>query len=383
MFNCPNCQTTLVRVQNNLGFYWGCPKCRGRAVSVSLLRRALRREYVNQLWGAAREGQGQPGRPCPACERPMLEVAVAANADSLKLDVCKPCEFVWFDATEYESSPSIPLLPKPPPPTPAETEARAKLAIYEARMLAEESREEWPDARWKTVPALFGLPVEFAIMPLKNLPWLTWSVAVIITLVSLVGFTNPSHAIQEFGLIPAQAWRDGGATLLTSFFLHGGWWHLIGNLYFLLVFGERVEDYLGWKRLLALLAISTLAGDILHILGDPHGDVPCIGASGGISGIIAFYALKFPRARLGFLPPVWLGLMAPVLWLRGYFGWIRVPAWGAFAIWIALQLLGTSLQLSGYGGTSALAHLGGATVGISLWLWWKRAEARPALVRTG
>ncbi len=365
---CPNCQRPLLRVENKLGTYWACPKCRGRAVSVPLLRRALKREYVNRLWGETRDGQGTAGRACPACERPMLEVTVSAADDPLKLDVCKTCEFVWFDPTEYEASPSIPLLPKPPAPTPKEVEIHAKLAVEEFRRQVERERDESPDARWKTLPALFGLPVEFGTTPLRHFPWLTWSLGAIIALVSLAAFTDLKEAIQGFGLIPNQAWRSGGVTFLTSFFLHGGWWHLFSNLYFLLIFGDRVEDDLGWRRYLVLVTLSTLAGDALHIFGEPHSDMPCIGASGGISGIIAYYAFKFPHAKLGFL--------FRYVWMFGYFRWLRFPAWAAFALWIVFQLLGAALQLSGYGGVSSLAHLGGAAVGLVCWLVWHKLPSQ-------
>jgi membrane associated rhomboid family serine protease len=374
MFTCPKCQCRLSRVRNKLGVFWVCQKCGGRAVSVPLLRQVLTRDYVNRLWAAVHEGRGTPGRLCPACERPMLEVAVWTAADAAKLDVCKICEFVWFDPSEFETAPSLPPPPKKPDPTPAELEARAKLAIYEARILeAEQKSDEFPAARWKAAVALLALPVEIGSTALQHVPWLTWTLAVLITMVSVSAFTNLTEMVQDFGLIPAEAWRYGGATFLTSFFLHGGLWHLLSNLYFLLVFGDRVEDFLGWRKLLILLMFAAFAGDILHVLGDPRADMPCIGASGGISGIIAFYAFKFPHAKLG--------LLARSIWLRGYFRWLSFPAWAAFALWIVLQILGALLQLSGFGGVSGLAHLGGAAVGLVLWRKWRYAESLPAAVQ--
>jgi len=372
MFICPNCRNRLSRTQNKIGFYWVCPNCGGRAVSVPLLRRVLARDYVNSLWAAARDGEGTPGRRCPACDRRMLEVAVLTAGESIKLDVCKSCEFVWFDPSEFESAPAC--APEPGKQDVADRSAlpqaaREKLAIYEARLLAEQKGDELPDAGWKTIPAIFGMPVEVETKPLQHVPWLTWSVAALVALVSLFAFTNLRTAIQDFGLIPAQAWRDGGATFLTSFFLHGGFWHLFSNLYFLIVFGMRVEDFIGWEKLLVLLVFAALAGDVLHILGDPHSDAPCIGASGGISGIIAYYSLKLPHARLGFL--------FRSIWLSGYVRWVQVPAWGAFALWIMIQLLGSLQQLSGFGRVSALAHLGGAAAGFLFWLVWRKVELQP------
>jgi membrane associated rhomboid family serine protease len=142
-----------------------------------------------------------------------------------------------------------------------------------------------------------------------------------------------------------------------SFFLHGGIFHLLSNLCFLLVFGDKVEDDLGSGRFLLLLTMATVVGDIVHIAADPDSTLPCIGASGGISGVIAYYALKFPRARLGFL-----------FWIFHVFRWVRAPAVVLFVVWIGIQLLGTSNQLAGISNVSYLAHLGGAAVGFVFWL---------------
>jgi len=123
--------------------------------------------------------------------------------------------------------------------------------------------------------------------------------------------------------------RHGGLTFLTSFLLHSGVFHLLGNVYFLLVFGNNVEDWLGKWRFLLLLLCATLIGDVVHVFGNADSTTPCIGASGGISGVVAFYALKFPRVRLGFL-------MRLYLWFR----WISVPAYAMFFIWMPMQFLG-------------------------------------------
>jgi len=138
--------------------------------------------------------------------------------------------------------------------------------------------------------------------------------------------------------------------------LHGGILHLIGNMYFFLVFGDNVEDWLGEKRYLLLILFSLLAGDIFHILGDPSSTIPVIGASGGISGIIAYYALKFPHARLGILFGYYF-----------HYDWIKMPAYVMFVIWIVLQMVGVWQQLAGYSNVSSLAHLGGAAVGVIFW----------------
>ena len=353
MNTCPNCGKKLTRKQNEFGVYWGCDACGGYSVSMAVLRKAVREDCVVRAWAAAREVPAT-GRNCPMCDHAMREVPVAAGQDMLRLDVCKLCQFFWFDPSEFESLPAAP--PRPPPPASELPQAaREAIAIEQVRLIGERARAEdqSPDAAWKTIPAIFGFPVEVYSNPLSCIPWATWSLAAIIAMVSLSAFPHLRTAIANYGLIPAEVFRDEGMTVLTSFFLHGGIIHLIGNLYFLVVFGSNVEDCLGRWRFFALVLLATIAGDALHVLVQPHSIVSCIGASGGISGLIAFYALKFPNAQLDFL---------------GRGGWVQMPAWGAFILWAALQVFTAINQVSGFSHVAGLAHIGGAAVGILFWL---------------
>lgn len=184
---------------------------------------------------------------------------------------------------------------------------------------------------------------------------------------SAFAFTQLHQVVPRFGLIPAEATRLGGLTFLTSFFLHAGIIHLIGNIYFLFVFGDNVENFLRPFRYLLLIALAAFIGDLAHIAADPRSQIPCIGASGGIAAVITFYALNFPDVKLGFL------LRYSWRWFR----WIRLPAWSVFVLWILFQIIGAWEQVKGISSVSALAHLGGAATGFVAWLLW-RSESRPA-----
>jgi membrane associated rhomboid family serine protease/Zn-finger nucleic acid-binding protein len=363
MFTCPNCHGILANNKNDLGIFWICSRCGGRAVSLTVLRRAIGQGSVNRLWSAARDGHGIPSRNCPTCARQMLEVN-APTAEPIRLDVCRTCQFAWFDPAEFEQMPQ-PAVQTQAAPSPALPEkARQAAALLEVKRISEEAARgpdgEMPVESWKHLPALFGLPVECDTSPLRSVPWLTWSVTALICVISIAAFSNLRHAIHEFGLIPAEVWRDHGLTMITSFFLHGSVFHLVTNVYFLLVFGDNVEDYLGRWRWLLLLFGAAIAGDVGHVLANPTSTVPCVGASGGISGVIAFYALKFPHARLGFMWGRW--------W---YYSWVTLPAWGAFALWTVLQVAGAGFQLAGMSAVSAFAHLGGAAMGLLFWSFWR------------
>jgi membrane associated rhomboid family serine protease len=136
-------------------------------------------------------------------------------------------------------------------------------------------------------------------------------------------------------------------------------------MYFLLVFGDNVEEWLGKKLFILLLASAAFVGDVAHIVWDPNSDVPSIGASGGISGIVTFYALTFPRARIGVL----FGIF-PVI------RWIRVPAYSLFLVWVLMQLFGVWQQVSGFSNVSSLAHLGGISMGFMFWMLGSSRDRR-------
>jgi len=287
---------------------------------------------------------------------------------SLTLDLCSRCQFLWFDATEFEAVPAKPL---PPSETPLPQKAREILALEKVRKMSEDLYNR-PDMapggeEWKMVPALFGYPVEDDSTPLQRLPLLTWSIAALCAVVTASTLGHLRSVVDQFGFVPNAPWRHGGLTMLTSCFLHAGWFHLIGNLYFLLVFGDNVEDYLGKRRFLVLAGSSLIAGDLLHWLGDPRTQMPTVGASGMISGLLAFYALQFPHAKLAMLCR---------------YQWVRFPAWGAFVCWGLLQAFGVVQQLSGFSRVSSLAHVGGAAAGMGLWLFWRRTPSAMTSVRT-
>ena len=141
-------------------------------------------------------------------------------------------------------------------------------------------------------------------------------------------------------------------------------------MYFLFVFGDHVENFLRLIRYLALIALAAFVGDLAHIAADPHSQIPSIGASGGIAGVIVFYALKFPHIRLGFLLRYFF-----------YFRWIRLPAWFALVLWILFQGIVALEQKASVSSVSSVAQLGGAGVGLIAWLICRNDEQGAAASR--
>lgn len=367
-FLCPRCNVPLKEVRTSGGVFYGCDVCGGRAVTIELLRKRFTSESINPLWQHAMRSEGRVGLPCPSCRQPMINVALSGQAE-MYVDVCKHCHFIWFDAHEVDT-----LVPRPPEPVAAEPElpqkAREMLAMAEVERLSKQAEgpdldSAAPEESWKQIAGFFGVPVEFDEPEEQLKPWATWLLSAVIVCVSLLAFVNLREVVQRFGLIPAEATRLGGLTFVTSFFLHAGIIHLAGNMYFLVAFGHAVENFLRPLRYLTLITLAAFIGDLAHIAFDPHSRTPCIGASGGIAGIIMFYALNFPRMRLAFL------MRYGFVWFR----WIRLPAWFVFVLWFSFQIIGTFEQKAGVSSVSSAAHLGGAAVGLVAWVLWRKDKS--------
>jgi membrane associated rhomboid family serine protease/Zn-finger nucleic acid-binding protein len=289
----------------------------------------------------------------------MAEVLIDAGGLAEQIDVCTGCHFVWFDRGEFEALPKTGVRkPRRKKLSAEEIDALAlkRLAEVKEKQYAEETgADHW----WEVPLACFGIPIEYNRTPLRHRPLATWLLAVVIAAVSIATFRNLGPVVMKWGLVPAEFGRHFGLTFITSFFLHGGYFHLFGNLYFLVVFGDNSEDVLGKGRYLLLIALATFVGHFAQILSDPSSTTPCVGASGGISGILAYYCLRFPRARVGMI----------LFWVR----WIRMPVGGLLVFWILLQIITAMKASMGISSVAVFAHLGGAAVGVLFWLFTRQS----------
>ena len=153
--------------------------------------------------------------------------------------------------------------------------------------------------------------------------------------------------------------RFGGlthATAVTGMFLHGSWVHLLGNMWFLWLFGNNVEDSMGHMRFLVFYLLCGLAGVAAHVFMGPASPVPTVGASGAISGVMGGYLLLYPRVRI-----------QTVFLLVFIIRIIAVPAWFVLILWFLLQLFsGWSEPMAAGGGVAFWAHVGGFAAGVVL-----------------
>jgi membrane associated rhomboid family serine protease len=162
--------------------------------------------------------------------------------------------------------------------------------------------------------------------------------------------------ISVYGLTP-----DNFSVLkiFTSMFLHGGWLHVLGNMWFLWIFGDNIEDILGHGKYLAFYLLCGVAAALTQTLMSLDSRVPMVGASGAIAGVMGAYMVKFPRSRIETLVFIFI-----------FFTRIDVPAWLMLIYWFAVQFF-SGVGSIGYsqasqGGTAFFAHIGGFLVGIAL-----------------
>jgi membrane associated rhomboid family serine protease len=144
------------------------------------------------------------------------------------------------------------------------------------------------------------------------------------------------------------------ATVLTSMFMHGGWFHIIGNMWFLWVFGNNIEDSMGHARFAVFYLLCGVVAAGTQLLADPHSRVPMVGASGAVSGVMGAYIVLYPRVRVHTL--VTLGFFVTT---------VALPAYVMLGYWLLLQLLlGTVSRTTG--GIAVWAHVGGFIAGLVL-----------------
>lgn len=212
------------------------------------------------------------------------------------------------------------------------------------------------------------------IVPYVTATILAACVVIFIWQLSL-GLTGNS-AVFSFGVIPAVLFDIKAApvgldvlpawmTIFTSMFLHGGWMHLIGNMLYLWIFGDNVEDVMGHKRFIVFYLLCGVVAVMAHALLDPHSEIPMIGASGAISGVLGAYLLLFPHARVLVAIPIFVFIQTA-----------RIAAGWVLGFWFVLQIVNSLANTGQQGGIAFGAHIGGFVAGMILIPFFKNKNVR-------
>ncbi|OOE89342.1 rhomboid family intramembrane serine protease [Salinivibrio sharmensis] len=280
---------------------------------------------------------------CPECDEHMTRHHLLENFH-VEIDVCRQCNGSWIDKEELEAVEKSPVL--------KETLDHLNQKIS-----------------WKTYlfQMLTAMPVEYNIKP-QSKPWINWSLIAINILIFLTYAANDSsmhYVLDNFAMVANEVSHGEKLyTLLTATFLHGGLMHLAGNMYFLFVVGDNIEDILGHKKYLMLYLLCGLGASLISMVAHIGSAIPALGASGAIAGLFGIYLVWFRNASLTFM---------------FFFYQRKLSAAWFFAIWLGFNLLGA---LSGEMGVDYAAHIGGFVIGLGIGLATKEKvwQANP-LVR--
>jgi membrane associated rhomboid family serine protease len=190
------------------------------------------------------------------------------------------------------------------------------------------------------------------------------------------GAQGGQRIVYALGVVPASLLGQGQLpaelslvppwmTVFTSMFMHGGWMHLIGNMLYLWIFGDNVEDSMGHGRFVVFYLLCGIAAVLAQALPDPASTIPMVGASGAISGVLGAYLLLYPHARV--LVAIPLGFFLHTM---------RIPAGLVLVLWFGLQLFSSAMAQPGQGGVAFRAHIGGFIAGMILISIFKQRRVR-------
>jgi membrane associated rhomboid family serine protease len=234
-----------------------------------------------------------------------------------------------------------------------------------------------------------GITERDAMFPIRDhnpsgrTPFVTYLLmaANIVIFLSYMGEMNDVRFMNAFwndwAMFPSKVSEgDDLYTLVTSMFLHGGLLHLAGNMLFLFIFGDNVEDELGHLRFLAFYLACGVLAALTQLAFDPDSGIPMVGASGAIAGVMGCYLLLFPKAKVDIL-----------IIIIVVFRVLPIPAWIMLAVWFAMQFFGGLGSSTTEAGVAYWAHAGGFAAGVILvfpfWLrrggpaFWERTEGHP------
>jgi len=332
--DCPQCRHHLLEPIHYEGIEIdACMHCGGLWFDHNELDKVVRSydpDYPRERPIIKTLGQGVGGtlKRCPHCKDSLKTYQFEQGSD-LKIDICQSCDGIWLEQGELD---------------------HAKI-FYEIPEAVESIKKEATQAHW-LFQFLFNLPVEFNIKA-RNFPLITVILLVLngLLILPIVTAQAPEGIWYQWGLIPEEIGSiKWFMTLLTHQFLHGGWGHLIMNMYFLYILGDNVEDAMGrimfplFYLFCGLVAGMTHVGYELTLGGSAN--IPSVGASGAISGVMAAYAYIFRKAKLTFMFIIFQYKLSPV-W---YFG-----------IWLGMNVL---FLIAGVQEVSWTAHIGGFMAGL-------------------
>jgi membrane associated rhomboid family serine protease len=317
-----------------------CQRCKGIFLEPGEATKALTKNCEPSVWLAHKSTMhlGKSKLICPVDGEKMDAYIAASEHKAIEIDYCHSCKGLWLDASEGKKLPKI---------------TRENQLNDE-----EQAKHEEPGILSYLFQLLTRFPVE-GYNPVRSYTYALYTIIatiVVCFIVQIAYFSN--HGLQEIdlyravGIIPKQVLAGEQIwTMFSHIFFHAGIMHLLGNLYFLYVFGDNIEDTMGSTKFLLIFFASAFLGAALHLALYPNSNIPMIGASGAISGILGAYLLLFPRVDVY----VMIFVIRVKLNISFYLGF-----------WIIYQVAMYFISHPTGGGVAWLAHIGGFVCGLLL-----------------
>jgi membrane associated rhomboid family serine protease/Zn-finger nucleic acid-binding protein len=324
---CARCRSRLLEPLRDHGAQIdACVSCGGLWFDPGELANAIRAHdpegiQTERVFESLGKRGGETNSVCPRCRVNLVECSLSEH-NSLPVEVCETCRGIWLEQGKL-----------------AHAQAGHQLAQAQATIERDRTWGHW------FFQFVSTLPVEFNIKPRRR-PVVTYTLIAINCAVMLAIALNPVPFLPLM-LVPDQFGQpQWWLSLLTSVFIHLGWIHLLGNMYFLWILGDNVEDLLGPWKFLAFYLGAAVAGDIAYTIFSQNPEIRMAGASGAISGVIAAYAVYFRQSKLTFMLAVFQ---------------FKLPAAAYCGIWALFNLGG---WIAGSPGVAWEAHAGGLVFGL-------------------
>lgn len=287
-------------------------------------------------------------RICPKCGVVMRTFNYAYDSNVF-VDKCPQCEGIWTDAGEAKRLARY-LKTDPKAALVAQHIAKRQQHLDELKDLQDLShalrRNAWAASSMPNLILPVGDDIDREKYPIVTLSIIVSCIAVFSF--EFFGVHDIENFVNRYGFIPSDFFSIG---LITSMFLHGGFFHLLGNMYFLWIFGDNVEDRFGYVWYLLFYLGADIAANIIYTIFHMGSTIPCIGASGAISGVMGAYSVFYPNAKLKMLI---------------FYHLVPVPASIYLSIWFLMQISYSVIAFqSGDYGVAWLAHVGGFVFGMA------------------
>lgn len=373
MFRCPISGERLIKARAGGNTIFYSSSTDGRMLTLAVARQFFGENKTREIWMRSEKVAPTSENGCPSCQKSMRLTPVPDWVGAAPVEVCRACRVLWFEGSTYREIPLGSQLINPyGDSTLVRDLGEAYLEHSKSKLDQENTLAQIPapapDSAVDRALTFIGLPVEKSQKPKPEWPVIS---AIVLTAMILIHFfATDGDLIQEFGFYSSDLFRNGGLNILLSPFLHGGWFHLIGNCYLAYILSDDVEEDLGWQRFIGFLLFVIVGGAMIESLIEPasRGTIPSVGFSGVVMGLLAYYGFQFPKAKL-----VWV---LPRARVREYdrmhtptFGW----GWFQFnVLWVALfyffaDLIYFYFTRNGSPGVSYSGHIGGFVAGYAFW----------------